>query len=209
MPYIIIAEDHAVVRLGTILLIRELYPDAAIAEADTFDEVLVLLESKKEVNLILLDIHMAGGDNMNMIEAIHLRNPAVPVLVFSNYEEQVYALPYIQAGAMGYLSKNTPATQIKVAIRQVMEGERYLSRQLREQLLEKAIAPSKKADTVSVLSPRELEVLQLLVKGVPPVRIKELLNIQLSTVSTYKARIFEKMNVSNVIDLADKVRMMQ
>lgn len=207
MPTILIAEDHSVVRMGTAMLIREQYPDAVIREAETFDEVVDIL-AKGPLDLLLLDIHIPGGDNLQMVEAVKLRQPGLPILIFSAYDEQLYAIRYLKSGAQGYLKKTAPPDEIKAAIRKVLGGEKYISKLVQEQLVEQLLDPTKKQEGLSSLSNREVEVMQLLVKGASPAEIKSTLNIHDSTISTYKAKIFEKLNVTNVIELAEKVRLM-
>lgn len=207
MPAILIAEDYSVVRMGTILLIGELYPEAQIAEVETFDEVLKELD-KCFFDLLLLDIHIPGGDNLQMIEAVHLRQKGLAILVFSSYEEQLYAIRYLQAGARGYLQKRSSPGEIKKAIQTVLNGGKYMSKEVNEQLLNRMLEPGNKGDDISTLSNREIEVMKLLAKGASASEIKAVLNIQDSTISTYKTRIFEKLNVSNVIELAEKLRLL-
>lgn len=208
MPSFLIAEDHSVVRMGTIFMIRSLYPDAVIAEAETFDDAIAQLQVRS-FDLLLLDIHIPGGDNLQMVEAVKLRQPDISVLIFSSYEEQLYAVRYLKAGASGYLHKKSSTEAIKAAIARVLNGEKYISPAVQEKLLEEYLNPrkGKSSGTMALLSAREVEVMQLLVRGVSASEIKGMLNIHSSTLSTHKASIFEKMNVSNIVELAEKVKM--
>jgi DNA-binding NarL/FixJ family response regulator len=206
MPDILIAEDYSIVRVGTMILIREIYPDARIVEAETFEEVLKELTTAT-FDLLLLDIHIPGGDNLQMIEAVHLRQPGVPILIFSSYEEHMYALRYMQAGAKGYLQKRSAPEEIKKAIQKVINNEKYMSNEVQQLLVNQALYADT-GDGTKSLSNREMEVMQLLIKGATTSEIKISLNLQDSTVSTYKSRIFEKLQVSNVIELAEKVRLL-
>lgn len=206
MLTVLIAEDHSVVRLGMSLLITDMYPDAVVAESETFDQALTLLK-EQHFELLLLDIHLPGGDNLQMVEAIRLRQPAIGILVFSSYEEEIYALPYLDAGANGYVSKNAPTAVVKEAVETVLKKEKYISRKVQELMLQqrskKKIGISKEAE----LSNREMEVMNLLIRGASAAQIKSVLNIRDSTVSTYKASIFKKMGVDNIIDLARKLNL--
>jgi two-component system invasion response regulator UvrY len=205
MPAILIAEDHMIVRMGTIVLIKELFPDANVTEAGTFDETLKCL-AHTNFDLLLLDIHLPGGDNLQMVEAVKLRQPDIPVLVFSSYDEHLYARSYIQAGALGYVHKNSSRDEIKTAIKRVLNKEKYISASLQQQLLNDVLdAGGKKRAGLESLSARELEVMRFLIKGMTPSEIKEQLNIGYSSISTYKERIFSKMGVSNVIELINKL----
>lgn len=207
MPVILIGEDYSIIRMGTILLIRELYPDAEIVEAETFDEVLKAL-GKRFFDLLLLDINIPGGDNLQMMQAVHLRQKDLPILIFSSYEEHLYAIRFMQAGAMGYLHKTTSPEEIKRAIQDVLKKGKYISREVRDQLVNQLLDPDKKQNDTTALSNREMEVMQLLIKGASPSDIKAKLNIRDSTISSYKAKIFEKLNVSNIIELVEKVKLL-
>ncbi|MGN6420556.1 MAG: response regulator transcription factor [Pseudobacter sp.] len=207
---VIIADDHGIVRLGTAMLVREIYPLAEICEATTFISALQQLE-KKQFSLIILDINMPGGDNVQMIENIRVRYQDLPILILSSYDESIYAARYFKAGVNGYLQKETDPREIKKAIQKVIHGEMYASEAVHRQLL-RSLASSrwnKKQDRFPELSDRELEIMRLLASGLSSTEIKQQLNIQLSTISTHKARIFEKMQVTNVVQLAEKFKEME
>ncbi|WP_343702524.1 response regulator transcription factor [Chitinophaga sp.] len=208
MPHFLIAEDHSVVRMGVIMLIREMYPTADIAEAETFDDVIRMLP-RQRYDVLLLDIHMPGGDNIQMIDATRLRQPDIAILVFSSYDELLYAPGYLKAGADGYLSKKSQPEEMRTAIQKMLNGEKYISTPVQDMLLNDLRRPARgngNGRKAAVLSDRETEVMNLLIKGATAKEIKLALNIQHSTVSTYKNRIFEKLKVSNVIELAHKIR---
>lgn len=207
MPSFLIAEDHSVVRMGAILMIRELYPHAVIAEAETFDEAIRKLD-KQPFDMVLLDIHIPGGDTIRMIPAVKLRQPETAILIFSSYNETLYAPEYLKAGADGYLSKNAPPEEFKTAIQKVFRGKKYISDRLQDKLVTDLLKSKQhSAGETVALSQRETEVMNLLIKGASAKEIKQALHIHDSTISTYKTRIFEKMKVANVIELAEKVRM--
>lgn len=203
MPAILITDDHTVVRMGVRILITELYPDALIEEADTFNQAIEKLAVNK-YDLILLDIHIPGGGNVQMIEAIRRRQPEILIAIFTSYEEEIYALPYIDAGADGYISKKVSPEEIKRAINSILKNEKHLSAKVLTQLLQQRNRGKEKGKKESPLSNRELEVMNLLIKGATNSEIKYMLNIHDSTVSTYKNSIFRKMGVSNVVDLINK-----
>ncbi|MCG2613542.1 response regulator transcription factor [Terrimonas sp. NA20] len=201
----LVAEDHSIVRMGINLLIREMYPSASVTESATFTAAVQELQ-KRSFDLLILDINIPGGGSATMIEAARLRAPHLPILIFSSYEEKVHALRYMKAGANGYVHKESPPETIKIAIQKILNNESYVSETVKEQLLQKLIDPSAAVNELSELSQRELEVMQLLVKGYSSSQIKQTLHLQLSTISTYKARIFDKLKVSNVIELAEKIK---
>lgn len=207
MKNILIADDHTIVRLGVSHIISTLPVPTNITEAETFDEVISLLETRT-FDVLILDINIPGGNNLQMISAVKLRQPQIRVLIFSGYDEQLFAINYIQAGADGYLMKFTPEEEIRLAIRTVLNQEKYMSASTRQQMLN--MLNSQRAAAVnplSSLSPREIEVMNLLTRGVTVARIAETLHLQVTTVSTYKTRIFEKLGISNIVELLEKVKM--
>jgi DNA-binding NarL/FixJ family response regulator len=207
MKNILIADDHTIVRLGVLLVVKSMFLNAHISEAETLGQVIAQLE-EKPYDLLILDINIPGGNNLQMINAVRLRRPGIKILIFSGYEEQLFALNYIQAGADGYLVKYSSEEVIKTALKTVMNNEKYISAAVKEQLLSKWQQPKPVADNpLMSLSGREREVLNLLVKGSSVAKIAETLHLQLTTVSTYKTRIFEKMGTSNLVELIDKVKL--
>jgi two-component system invasion response regulator UvrY len=207
MKRILIADDHAIVRYGTALLMNQLFPTGHIAEAANFNEVLALLENQS-FDLLILDINIPGGDNLQMIDVIRLRNPESKILIFSGYDEQLFAVRYLQAGVNGYLMKDSSQQDLKTAVQAVLKNDIYTSKEIKQQLLQNIAGKKAQTDNpLQSLSDREAEVIQLLTKGYGIAEISKLLHLQISTVSTYKTRIFEKMNVDNIVALVEKVRL--
>jgi two-component system, NarL family, invasion response regulator UvrY len=204
MTNILIAEDHPVVRMGVSLLLKDMYEEAVIEEAANADDLFKSL-SEKTFDLLLLDINIPGGNSAQLVKLIKARQPGIPVLIFSSYEEDTYAMRYLKAGADGYIQKESEPAEIKKAIQKVLNHEIYTSDQVQQQLLKEMSGAHHSIGDISNLSDRELEIMNLLVKGLSSSEIKILLNIELSTISTYKARLFSKMGVTNVVKLVEKV----
>ena len=206
---ILLAEDHSIVRMGTNMLINELYASVRVTEATTFTTALRLLRDQP-FDLLILDINIPGGDNLQMIGQIRQMREDLPILIFSSYEEGIYAIRYLREGANGYIQKESSPEEIKIAIQKVLNRETYASTAVQQQLFD-YLGRSKKEFNpggLNKLSNRELEIMQLLVKGHSSSQIKDSLGIQLSTISTFKARIFEKMEVNNVVELIEKLKLM-
>lgn len=205
MEQIIIAEDHSVLRMGVSMIIEEIYPDTRLLEAGTFYEALSLLR-EHTCELLILDIQLPGGGHPGMISAVRDIQPELRILIFSAFEEESHALTYIKAGANGYLSKTAAPEEVKEAVKCVLAGQTYMSGVVQSQLLNTIAWQRKSADDDNhTLSPREVQVMQLLVNGADNRDIRSALNIQASTLSTFKAKIFRKMQVKNLIELAQKV----
>lgn len=203
MIRILIADDHTVVRYGMARIILEMFPEAITAEAENFSELLTALDGQK-FDLLVLDINIPGGNNLQMIDVIRLRQPQVKILIFSGYDEQVYALRCLQAGANGYLMKQSPEEDIRRALTAVLQKEKYSSPAVKQQLLNSMIEKKTQDNPLKTLTDREMEVLHQMVKGLTTANIAAHLSLQISTVSTYKSRIFEKMGVTNIVELVEK-----
>jgi len=195
---ILIADDHSVVRQGVSLMLRDAFADVEIEQADSFYETLVAVK-EDAFDLLLLDINLPGGNNASMIGDIKDINKDVSILMFSAYDEDHYALRYMQAGASGYINKLSSEEKIIEAINTVLDGNIYFSESLKS-----GNHTVDNNNPLDVLSNRELEITRLLIKGEGNLEIANQLKIGMSTVSTYKSRIFEKLGVTNVVTLAEK-----
>ncbi len=204
---VLIADDHSIVRYGTSLVIKELLPTGTIREANNFVQAVKLLDTDR-FDLIVLDINIPGGNNLQMIDIVKLRQPHVKILIFSGYDEHLYALRYLQAGADGYVVKQAPEGELKAAIQTIRNNDKYISANVKQHLINGLTTRNAAArNPLSNLSNREMEVLQQLVKGTSVAEIGVALSLQISTVSTYKSRIFEKMEVTNIVELVEKVKL--
>jgi two-component system invasion response regulator UvrY len=206
MKHILLVEDHAIVRLATRFLILDLLDPVTVHEAASLGETMVKLASNS-IDLILLDINIPDGEGFNMIPKIREISPKVLILIFSSLEEEVYALHYIKAGANGFLSKNASQAEIKKAILSMLEAGNYISVAVQQQLLRNTLDNKSYGENpLEGLSQRELEVMDMLIEGYWTKEIAIRLSLTESSVSTYKARIFEKLKVSTLIDMFKKVQ---
>lgn len=203
--HILIADDHGVVRYGMMLLLKDLMPWAKISQIGSFNEATDFIK-KAKIDLLILDINLPGGNNIQMLETLNAIQKGIKVLMFSAYEESLYATRYLQAGAKGYLHKQTSNNEIKKAIATVFSGGIYMSDNVKDLMLNKMLNHEEDQSPLDILSNREFEVAQLLIYGHGITDISTLLKLKISTVSTYKNRIFEKLNVVNIVQLIDKFR---
>lgn len=199
---ILIADDHAIVRHGTTLLLKEVFQNVVIYQANDLQNALDILK-KRHVDLFICDLNMPGGDNLGLIDAIRRIQMEVKILIFSAYNENLYALRYLKAGANGYLDKNlAEEEEVKEAILTVVQKGRFYSKNIQQQLADQQ-EPYAKRDTQAIkeLSNRETEVALLLTQGLGLLEIANHLKIGVSTASTYKTRLYEKLKVTNVPEL--------
>lgn len=200
---ILVADDCNVLRYGLIILLKQLYPASFILEAENFKQVLKLT-STQNLDILILDANIADGFNIKMIGMLKLKQPGIKILIFSTYSEQLYAIRYLQAGAKGFISKSMPLDEVKAAITIVNNGGTYISQNLKDRLLDKVIASGKPMkNPLNALSNRELEVAKMLIAGFAVSEVSQLLNLQLTTVSTYKSRLLEKLHVRNIVQLTE------
>ncbi|WP_353718111.1 response regulator transcription factor [Dyadobacter sp. 676] len=205
MKHILLVEDHAVVRLATLFIIRDILSAVTPWEAANFPDALQIVSSQ-QLDLVILDIDIPEGEGFQMVGKIRKFQPHVPVIMFSGMDEDVYALHYLKAGANAFVSKSSSTEEIRAAIVAVLDSGRYMSASVRETLLRGHHGyETRQNNPLTTLSQRELEVLDLLLRGRWTKEIATFLNITDSSVSTYKTRIFEKLGVTTVIELYQRV----
>lgn len=198
---IIIAEDHPLILIGIQHLLAEYQSDAVLTSATDFTKTLLLLE-KQKFDLMIMDINLPGGDRIGMVQTVRAKQPDIPILVCSSYDEHLYALPFLRAGANGYISKRAIGTEFLLAVDHVLHGRIYASPEVMKNAFEQLFNMGKAEDSITdKLSDKELEIAKLLSKGMSTKAISDCINLSPSSVSTYKTRIFEKLGVNNPIEL--------
>ncbi len=199
---VLIADDHEIIRRGLKSLIFDFWTGVEVIYASTLEET--LLEAERMPHLIIIDVNLPGGNNLKVVDQIKAVLPGAKILVFSSLNENIYAVPYLKAGASGYLTKNAEESEIVIAITTILAGSRYSSRNVKENMFN-SILGNDTDNPFTKLSGRELEVAELLSKGVGVLDISNQLNLQMGTVSTYKLRLFQKLKIKSIIELAEKM----
>lgn len=201
MKKFLLVDDHIVVRSGIKGLLNELFKPSAIYEASDGETAAEILK-EHNYDLIMMDIQMPKTDTLGLMEYIHIKYPEARVLIFSMSAESIYAKRFLKAGARGFLCKDAPLEEIKKAINMVLNNRKYISETLATVLAEESIM-DKPGNPFNQLSPREFEIVSLLLSGETISEISKLLNLQVSTIGTHKARLFDKLAVSNILELKD------
>jgi two-component system invasion response regulator UvrY len=199
MIRILIADDHAILRRGLKeILMREL--DAVTwGEAENGEQVIEQIESR-EWDLLILDITMPGRGGLDVLKNLKALRPRLPVLVLSMHPEDQYGKRVLKAGASGYMNKECAPEELMKAVRKLLGGGRYVSPALAETLAsDLSQDPGRPAH--ETLSDREFEVLRKIASGKTVGQIADELHLSVTTVSTYRARIIEKMNMSTTAEL--------
>ncbi len=199
MIRIIIADDHAVVRTGLKQIIESDPNLRVTGEASSGFE---LIEKIQEGNydVVLLDISMPGKDGLETLKDIKRIKPKLPVLIFTVYPEDQYAVRLLKAGAAGYLNKECEPEELIEAIHRVAMGRKYVSENLAEILAQK-IEETSSVPLHESLSDREFQVLCMIASGKTIKQIAEELQLSSNTISTYRIRILEKMKMKNNAEL--------
>ncbi len=200
MKKFLLIDDHLVVRSGIKLLLTDMYKDVEISEAENGDSAMQLLKADT-YDLITMDVQMPNTDSFALMEHVKKEYPKAKVLMFSMSPESIYAIRFIKAGAKGFISKSAPLEEMKIAIDKVMNDKKYFSEEVLMELTEGDGGSNSNA--FDLLSPREFEIVQMLLNGKTISHIAADLSLGLSTVGTHKGRIFQKLKVTNLLELKE------
>ena len=192
---ILVVDDHALIRKGLIMLLEE-NPEFHIkGEAETGMQAITMAREHK-FDLVLLDISLSDKHGIDVLKQLKSEQPDIKIIVLSMYPEDQYGVRALKAGAMGYINKQSAPEKLVSAISQVIEGKKYISAPLAEQLLSNLIGDSPDMMHQS-LSNREYQTLCLMASGKSLTEISEIMVVSPKTVSVYRARMLEKMGFNN------------
>ena len=195
MIKIIIVDDHAVVRKGLKQIFDETVDIAVVDEAGSGNELIDKIRHTK-YDVVLLDISMPGKDGLDTLKDIKNIRPELPVLIFTVYPEDQYAVRVLRAGASGYINKESEPEELIDAIRKIARGRKYISPFLAE-LLATNLEAGSETPLHDNLSDREFQVMCKIASGKKVTQIAQELSLSINTISTYRNRILEKMNLKS------------
>jgi DNA-binding NarL/FixJ family response regulator len=195
MIRILIADDHAIVRRGLKQIVAEEAGMTVAGEAQNAQEVLDLVR-KQSWDVVVLDLAMPGRGGLEVLKEIKQEQAQLPILILSMHPEDQYAIRALKAGAAGYLTKESAPEELVKAIRKVLSGGKYVSTSLAEKLAQALEMDAQKLPH-ETLSDREYQVMCLIASGKAVGEIAEELSLSVKTISTYRARILEKMSLKN------------
>lgn len=199
---ILVIEDHPLFRAMLVQLIEQRVGMTVCGEADNINNAMVLI-NQTHPDGVILDLTLSGSSGLELLKSMKSHDLRLPVLVLSMHAESLFAERVLRAGAKGYIAKEEPPEVVIEAIRTVMGGGVYVSKQITSTILErlgkadKAVQPT----GVDLLSDREIEVFQLVGRGLNSREIAERLNLGTTTVDSYRARIKEKLGIKNAAEL--------
>jgi len=195
---ILLADDHAVVRHGLKQILTDAFKRATYGEARNAQEALDLIW-KQDWDVVVLDITMPGRSGLDVLREIKQSKPRLPVLVLSMHPENQFAVRVLKSGASGYMTKESAPDELVGAVKKVLAGGRYVSNALAENLAA-SLSVNQKAPQEK-LSDREFQVLRLIASGKMITDIARELSLSVKTISTYRSRILEKMDMKNNAEL--------
>ncbi len=201
---VLIVDDHPVVREGLAMQI-ETQPDFRVCgEAEDVPAALALVNSAQP-DVAIIDISLKNGNGIDLIRRIKERNNSVRILVWSMYPEALFAERALRAGAQGYLHKGQATSHLLNAIRSVLAGKLYVSGELSEKLLSSVVgAKMAERSPIERLSIRELQAFELMGQGLNTEAIATRMRVSPKTIETYRARIKEKLDLSNITELIQR-----
>lgn len=197
---ILVVDDHPLVRSGLCQAIAATADLDICGEAGGWREALDKIHAT-DPDLIVLDLNLNDGSGWTLLEELHSRGALLPVLMLSVCDEQVYALRLLKAGARGYLMKDTPIEGVLSAMRRILSGQLALSEAMTSLMLVNSANPHSAATPMDQLSARELQVYELLGRGLNNKSIADSIGVSHKTIGTYKARLMEKLGCRTTPEL--------
>ncbi|MEA2569086.1 MAG: two-component system, NarL family, invasion response regulator UvrY [Acidobacteriota bacterium] len=199
-----IADDHAIVRKGLRQIISEASGLTVAGEAESGDELLIVLRSRP-VDLVVLDLSLGVRSGLDLLGHIKSEFSRLPVIILSMHPEDLFAMRALRAGASGYIEKNSAPEELLAAIRRCARGETYVSARFGEKMAADIVRGGSAVLPHERLSDRELEVFRLLGSGMSVTEIAHALNLSVKTVSTHRTRVLAKTGLRNNADIVDYV----
>ena len=196
---VLVCDDHPIVRRGLREILEQAGAPVTVGEAASAAEGLALAR-KQSWDTVVLDITMPGRSGLELLKDLKSERPNVPVLVLSVHPAEQYAVRVLRAGASGYLTKESAPEELLTAIRHIVRGGRYISPSVGETLADDLGRPAAELPHHG-LSDREFEVMRLLASGQRASEIAEELHLSVKTVSTYRARVLQKLNLRTTAEI--------
>jgi DNA-binding NarL/FixJ family response regulator len=196
---ILVIDDHEVVRRGVKHILKEIFPHVEVGEADTGQGGIVAVQ-QEPWDLAIVDISLPDRSGLELLCELHSASPQLCLMVLSLHPEEQYAVRAFRAGAMAYLTKKTAPEELARAVKQVLSGRMYVTASLGERMAS-TLSKNPTGPAHHTLSEREFEVLVLLAQGQSVKHIAQSLSLSIKTVSTYRARLQDKLQLTTTAEL--------
>jgi len=199
MTRILLVDDHPVVRQGIKQVLAGAFDPAVVGEASNAEEGMTVVQST-EWDVMVLDLSLPGTSGLDLLKDLRRERPALPVLVLSMHSPDQFARRAISAGASGYLTKDSHPSELVKAVEEVIAGRRYVNAAVAP-LIDQGVEPERGQRPHEALSDREYQVLRMLASGLTVSQVASRLSLSVKTISTYRARVLEKMNMDTTAEL--------
>lgn len=200
----LLADDHSLIRQGLLFVIDEISPDSKIFQASNLQQALESVKTNN-IDFAIIDAHFSDGNSLTILPEIRKLRPDIKILVFTGIDEGTQSLKYINAGANGFLSKMSEEDEIENAIRKMVQNGEYIS-QLTQGLLLNSLRNPKAANPLLRLTERELQIAEMYAEGLGNLEIANQLDVKQNTISTIKKRIFDKLEIENIVELIELIK---
>ncbi len=199
MIKVLLVDDHELVRTGIRRLLDDTSGIKVVGEADSGEEAFLQVRKLKP-DVVLMDVNMPGIGGLEATRKLMQLDPSLKVIIVTIHTEEPFPTRLLEAGASGYLTKDCGINEIVNAIRAVIEGERYIGAEIAQQMA-LTMMPGATNSPFQILSQREMQVMMMVTQGQNVQQISDKLCLSPKTISTYRHRLFEKLNVDNDVEL--------
>lgn len=200
----LLADDHSLIRQGLLFVIEDISPDSKIFQASNLQQALESVKTN-EIDIAIIDAHFPDGNSLTILPEIKKIRPEIKILVFTGIDENTQSLKYINAGANGFLSKMSEEDEIENALQKMLQYGEYIS-PLTQSLLLNSLRNPKGANPLSRLTEREFQIAELYAEGFGNLEIANKLDVKQNTISTIKKRMFEKLEIENIVELIELIK---
>ena len=200
----LLADDHSLIRQGVVFIIEEMELDCEIYQASNLHQTLEFI-NKFPIDIAIIDANFPDGNSLNVLPEIKKISPDIKILIFTGIDEGPQSLKYLTAGANGFLSKMNDEEEIKNAILKMVNSGAYIS-PITQALLIDSIRNPAVSNPLLLLTERELQIAKMYAEGQGNLEIANSLDIKQNTVSTLKKRIFDKLEIENIVELIELIK---
>ncbi|UFH31382.1 response regulator transcription factor [Chryseobacterium sp. C-71] len=200
----LLADDHSLIRQGLLFVIEDISPGSKIFQASNLQQALESVKTH-EIDIAIIDAHFPDGNSLTILPEIKKIRPEIKILIFTGIEESTQSLKYINAGANGFLSKMSEEDEIENALQKMLQYGEYIS-PLTQSLLLNSLRNPKGANPLSRLTEREFQIAELYAEGFGNLEIANKLDVKQNTISTIKKRMFEKLEIENIVELIELIK---
>lgn len=200
----LLADDHSLIRQGLLFVIEDISPGSKIFQASNLQQALESVKTN-EIDIAIIDAHFPDGNSLTILPEIKKIRPEIKILIFTGIDESTQSLRYINAGANGFLSKMSEEDEIESALQKMLQYGEYIS-PLTQSLLLNSLRNPKETNPLSRLTEREFQIAGLYAEGFGNLEIANKLDVKQNTISTIKKRMFEKLEIENIVELIELIK---